>query len=158
MNEIIEFFTQNKDMIFIVVLMVFVGVEVIGKVPAVLHTPLMSGANAIHGVVVVGAIIVMLNSEPTNYVAMVLGFIAVFLGTLNVVGGFVVACVAELFDEVGGEVHRGDVFGGYGMCGSCHAVVSIVVVHANYVIMQVVVSVVVGCIVAVIVSDAHDVV
>ena len=90
MNEIIEFFTQNKDMIFIVVLMVFVGVEVIGKVPAVLHTPLMSGANAIHGVVVVGAIIVMLNSEPTNYVAMILGFIAVFLGTLNVVGGFVV--------------------------------------------------------------------
>jgi NAD(P) transhydrogenase subunit alpha len=90
MNEIIEFFTHNKDMIFIVVLMVFVGVEVIGKVPAVLHTPLMSGANAIHGVVVVGAIIVMLNSEPTNYVAMILGFIAVFLGTLNVVGGFVV--------------------------------------------------------------------
>jgi NAD(P) transhydrogenase subunit alpha len=90
MNEIIEFFSQNKDMIFIVVLMVFVGVEVIGKVPAVLHTPLMSGANAIHGVVVVGAIIVMLNSEPTNYVAMILGFIAVFLGTLNVVGGFVV--------------------------------------------------------------------
>jgi NAD(P) transhydrogenase subunit alpha len=77
-------------MIFIVVLMVFVGVEVIGKVPAVLHTPLMSGANAIHGVVVVGAIIVMLNSEPTNYVAMILGFIAVFLGTLNVFGGFVV--------------------------------------------------------------------
>ena len=90
MNEIIEFFTHNKDMIFIVVLMVFVGVEVIGKVPAVLHTPLMSGANAIHGVVVVGAIIVMLNSEPTNYVAMILGFIAVFLGTLNVVGVFVV--------------------------------------------------------------------
>jgi NAD(P) transhydrogenase subunit alpha len=90
MNEIIDFFTQHKDMIFIVVLMVFVGVEVIGKVPAVLHTPLMSGANAIHGVVVVGAIIVMLNSEPKNYIAMGLGFIAVFLGTLNVVGGFVV--------------------------------------------------------------------
>ena len=90
MNEIIDFFTQHKDMIFIVVLMVFVGVEVIGKVPAVLHTPLMSGANAIHGVVVVCAIIVMLNSEPKNYIAMGLGFIAVFLGTLNVVGGFVV--------------------------------------------------------------------
>ena len=90
MNEIIDFFTQHKDMIFIVVLMVFVGVEVIGKVQAVLHTPLMSGANAIHGVVVVGAIIVMLNSEPKNYIAMGLGFIAVFLGTLNVVGGFVV--------------------------------------------------------------------
>ena len=62
----IEFFTENKDMIFIVILMIFVGVEVIGKVPAVLHTPLMSGANAIHGVVVVGAILLMLNTEIDN--------------------------------------------------------------------------------------------
>lgn len=90
MNDIIQFFTTNKDMIFIVILMIFVGVEVIGKVPAVLHTPLMSGANAIHGVVIVGAIIVMLNSEPDNILALSLGTIAVFLGTLNVVGGFVV--------------------------------------------------------------------
>lgn len=90
MNEIIQFFTTHKEMIFIVILMGFVGVEVIGKVPAVLHTPLMSGANAIHGVVIVGAIIVMLNSEPDNYLALALGTIAVFLGTLNVVGGFVV--------------------------------------------------------------------
>ncbi len=90
MNEFIEFFTTNKEMIFIVILMVFVGVEVIGNVPAVLHTPLMSGANAIHGVVIVGAIIVMLNAEPDNILAMSLGFVAVFLGTLNVVGGFVV--------------------------------------------------------------------
>ncbi|MDC0580191.1 NAD(P) transhydrogenase subunit alpha [Bacteroidia bacterium] len=90
MNEIIEFFKVHQDMVFIVVLMVFVGVEVIGKVPAVLHTPLMSGANAIHGVVVVGAIIVMLNSKSSDYLAMGLGFVAVFLGTMNVVGGFVV--------------------------------------------------------------------
>ncbi|MDB9881598.1 NAD(P) transhydrogenase subunit alpha [Bacteroidia bacterium] len=90
MNELIQFFTANKEMIFIVILMIFVGVEVIGKVPAVLHTPLMSGANAIHGVVIVGAILVMLNSEPENYLALALGTIAVFLGTLNVVGGFVV--------------------------------------------------------------------
>ncbi len=90
MNDIIQFFITNKDMIFIVILMIFVGVEVIGKVPAVLHTPLMSGANAIHGVVIVGAIIVMLNSEPDNILALSLGTIAVFLGTLNVVGGFVV--------------------------------------------------------------------
>jgi len=90
MTEIIEFFTANKEMIFIVILMVFVGVEVIGNVPAVLHTPLMSGANAIHGVVIVGAIIVMLNAEPDNTLALVLGSLAVFLGTLNVVGGFVV--------------------------------------------------------------------
>jgi NAD(P) transhydrogenase subunit alpha len=90
MNEMIEFFTENKEMIFIVILMIFVGVEVIGKVPAVLHTPLMSGANAIHGVVVVGAILLMLNTEVDNYLALGLGTVAVFLGTLNVVGGFVV--------------------------------------------------------------------
>ena len=78
------------QMIYILVLMVFVGVEVIGNVPAVLHTPLMSGANAIHGVVIIGAILVMLNSSPDNTVAMILGFLAVILGTLNVVGGFVV--------------------------------------------------------------------
>ena len=90
MNNILNFITENQQMIYMVILMIFVGIELIGKVPSVLHTPLMSGANAIHGVVVVGAIIVMLNSEPTNYVAMILGFIAVFLGTLNVVGGFVV--------------------------------------------------------------------
>lgn len=66
------------------------GIELISKVPAVLHTPLMSGANAIHGVVIIGGIIVMLNADVNNTVAMVLGFLAVILGTLNVVGGFVV--------------------------------------------------------------------
>jgi NAD(P) transhydrogenase subunit alpha len=69
---------------------VFVGVEVIGGVPSVLHTPLMSGANAIHGVVIVGAIYVMLNVNPSDTLALILGFLAVLLGTLNVVGGFVV--------------------------------------------------------------------
>lgn len=70
--------------------MIFLGIEVIGRVPSVLHTPLMSGANAIHGVVIIGAIIVMGKAESNNYVALILGFIAVILGTLNVVGGFVV--------------------------------------------------------------------
>ena len=77
-------------MIYIVILMVFVGVEVIGHVPAVLHTPLMSGANAIHGVVIIGAILVMLRADAENVLAQSLGFVAVLLGTLNVVGGFVV--------------------------------------------------------------------
>jgi H+-translocating NAD(P) transhydrogenase subunit alpha len=90
MNELINFLGANIQMIYILVLSVFVGIEVIGNVPSVLHTPLMSGANAIHGVVIIGAIIVMLNSEPDNYPGLVLGFIAVILGTLNVVGGFVV--------------------------------------------------------------------
>lgn len=85
-----DFFIQNQQMIYIVVLSVFLGIEVISNVPAVLHTPLMSGANAIHGVVIIGAIIVMGHSEPENTLALVLGFLAVVLGTLNVVGGFVV--------------------------------------------------------------------
>ena len=77
-------------MIYIVVLMMFVGVEVIGHVPAVLHTPLMSGANALSGVVIIGAILVLLDTDPSNYLGLVLGFVAIVLGILNVVGGFVV--------------------------------------------------------------------
>jgi len=90
MTELIDFISNNIQMIYIVILMIFVGVEVIGHVPAVLHTPLMSGANAIHGVVIIGAILVMLSTEPDNILAQALGFVAVLLGTLNVVGGFVV--------------------------------------------------------------------
>lgn len=90
MEQLLEFITNHREMIYFVLLSVFVGVEVIGGVPTVLHTPLMSGANAIHGVVIVGAIYVMLNIDPSNTLALVLGFLAVLLGTLNVVGGFVV--------------------------------------------------------------------
>jgi len=90
MTELIDFISNNLQIIYIVILMIFVGVEVIGHVPAVLHTPLMSGANAIHGVVIIGAIIVMLSADPENILALALGFVAVLLGTLNVVGGFVV--------------------------------------------------------------------
>lgn len=74
----------------IVVLSIFLGIEVISRVPSVLHTPLMSGANAIHGVVIIGAIIVMGQAPSDDYLALTLGFLAVILGTLNVVGGFVV--------------------------------------------------------------------
>ena len=90
MTDLIDFISNNLQMFYIVILMIFVGVEVIGHVPAVLHTPLMSGANAIHGVVIIGAILVMLGAEPDNILALSLGFVAVLLGTLNVVGGFVV--------------------------------------------------------------------
>jgi len=90
MNSVLNWITDNQQMIYIVILMIFVGIEVIGRVPSVLHTPLMSGANAIHGVVIIGAIIVMGKAETDNYLALILGFLAVVLGTLNVVGGFVV--------------------------------------------------------------------
>ena len=85
-----DFFQQNQELIYMVILMIFLGIEVIGRVPSVLHTPLMSGANAIHGVVIIGALIVMGEAASDNYVALALGFLAVVLGTLNVVGGFVV--------------------------------------------------------------------
>jgi len=90
MTNLLSFIGEHIEMIYILILSVFVGVEVIGKVPSVLHTPLMSGANAIHGVVIVGSIIVLLNTEADNILLLSLGFVAVVLGTLNVVGGFVV--------------------------------------------------------------------
>ena len=81
MTGIVEYLT-------IFVLAIFVGVEVVSKVPSILHTPLMSGSNAIHGIVLVGALLVM--GEAHGPAQLVLGFLAVFLATLNVVGGFVV--------------------------------------------------------------------
>ncbi len=90
MNQIVEFIDQNLEMIYILILAVFIGVELIKNIPAVLHTPLMSGANALSGVVIVGAILVMLRADPNNFIALALGFIAVVLGIINVVGGFAV--------------------------------------------------------------------
>ena len=90
MNQFFNWISANEQIFYIVILMIFLGIEVIGRVPSVLHTPLMSGANAIHGVVLIGAIIVMGRAESDNYLALILGFLAVILGTLNVVGGFVV--------------------------------------------------------------------
>ncbi|MEN9597814.1 MAG: hypothetical protein RL596_125 [Bacteroidota bacterium] len=90
MQTILDWIADHNAIIYIVILMIFLGIEVISRVPSVLHTPLMSGANAIHGVVIIGAIIVMGRAEPGNYLALILGFLAVILGTLNVVGGFVV--------------------------------------------------------------------
>ena len=74
--------------VFILVLAAFVGYEVVSKVPTMLHTPLMSGANAVHGVIVVGAMLVAATADTP--IAVVLAFVAVVLGTINVVGGFVV--------------------------------------------------------------------
>lgn len=90
MENLFHWIGLHQDYIYIVILMIFLGIEVIGRVPSVLHTPLMSGANAIHGVVIIGSIIVMGEASEDNYLALFLGFIAVILGTINVVGGFVV--------------------------------------------------------------------
>lgn len=74
--------------LFIFVLAAFIGFEVITKVPATLHTPLMSGSNAISGIVLVGAIVVA--GQTASTFGMILGLLGVFFATINVVGGFVV--------------------------------------------------------------------
>lgn len=73
---------------YIFLLAIFLGVELIGRVPATLHTPLMSGTNAIHGIVLLGAMIVLGQADP--WWLKIIGFLAVILGAANVFGGFVV--------------------------------------------------------------------
>ena len=88
--DILAFFVENRTMIYALTLAIFLGFELIAKVPTVLHTPLMSGANAISGVVIIGAILLVRQAEATDYLALGLGFIGIVLGTINVVGGHAV--------------------------------------------------------------------
>jgi H+-translocating NAD(P) transhydrogenase subunit alpha len=79
-------------------LAIFVGFEVISKVPTMLHTPLMSGTNAIHGIILIGAMLVVGTADST--LEQVLGFVAVVYGTINVVGGFLVTDrMLEMFKQ-----------------------------------------------------------
>ncbi|MHB8313230.1 MAG: NAD(P) transhydrogenase subunit alpha [Candidatus Dormibacteraeota bacterium] len=80
--------TQLVNEISIFVLAIFLGFEVISKVPTILHTPLMSGSNAIHGVILVGAMVIM--ASASGPLQLTLGFVAVVLATINMVGGYVV--------------------------------------------------------------------
>jgi NAD(P) transhydrogenase subunit alpha len=88
MENILNFLWDNREAIFIVVLSIFLGIEVISNVPSVLHTPLMSGANAISGVIIIGGIILVGHASTTF--EWILGILALLFGTLNVAGGFVV--------------------------------------------------------------------
>ncbi|HNM25131.1 MAG TPA: NAD(P) transhydrogenase subunit alpha [Saprospiraceae bacterium] len=90
MEAILQFLHDNLLLVYLLIFSILLGIEVISKVPAVLHTPLMSGANAIHGVVLVGAIIVLFQARADDYWSLAVGFVAVVFGTLNVVGGFAV--------------------------------------------------------------------
>jgi len=90
------------DALFILVLAAFVGYEVVSKVPTMLHTPLMSGANAIHGVIVVGPMLIAATADDSLRV--ILALVAVTLGTINVVGGFVVTDrMLEMFKRRPGD-------------------------------------------------------
>ena len=86
----------------VLILAAFLGVEVISKVPTLLHTPLMSGTNAIHGIVIVGAMIVV-GADHADGLLQVIGFVAMVLASANVVGGFVAMVLASA-NVVGGFV------------------------------------------------------
>jgi len=90
MTEIQSFLSENMQMIYLLTFATFLGNEIIKNVPTVLHTPLMSGANAISGVVIIGAIILMRQAEPSDYLVLILGFVAIVCAMINVVGGFAV--------------------------------------------------------------------
>ena len=103
--------SHNTLLVFevtILVLAIFLGIEVISKVPALLHTPLMSGTNAIHGIVIVGAMIVLGLPDKDTF-TWIVGFVAVVLASANVVGGFVVTDrMLEMFKKREPEPPRQD--------------------------------------------------
>jgi H+-translocating NAD(P) transhydrogenase subunit alpha len=91
MDEILIFFYSFREPIFIMVLSIFLGIEVISNVPSVLHTPLMSGANAISGVIIIGGIILVGHADANQLsLQLIIGIVAIVLATLNVMGGFAV--------------------------------------------------------------------
>ena len=90
MQTAIEFFNNNLILLYLLIFTIILGFEVISKVPTVLHTPLMSGANAISGVVIVGAILLIRQAQSDDYLTLGLGTLAVVLGMINVVGGYAV--------------------------------------------------------------------
>ena len=97
--------TDFLTLFTIFVLSIFLGVEVISKVPSILHTPLMSGTNAIHGIILVGAIAILASADTNTLRA--IGFLAVVLATLNVIGGFVVTDrMLEMFKGRGQQARR----------------------------------------------------
>jgi len=102
--ELLNWIGENITFVYLIVLMIFVGIELITHVPSVLHTPLMSGANAIHGVVLIGAIIVLGKAGEEDWISKTVGFLGVIVGTLNVIGGFVVTDrMLEMFKKKPGK-------------------------------------------------------
>ncbi len=90
MDAMIQFFDEQLLMIYLLLFTIILGFEVISKVPTVLHTPLMSGANAISGVVIIGAILLIRQADAADVAQLSLGTLGVVLGMVNVIGGFAV--------------------------------------------------------------------
>ena len=90
MEQLVHFYNSNLLLIWLLIFTIILGFEVISKVPSVLHTPLMSGANAISGIVIIGAILLIRQAAQDDYVTLVIGTLGIILGMTNVVGGFAV--------------------------------------------------------------------
>lgn len=90
METVLQFFNENQLLIYLLLFTVLLGFEIISKVPTVLHTPLMSGANAVSGVVIIGAIILLRNAASDDYLILLIGTLGIVLGMINVMGGFAV--------------------------------------------------------------------
>jgi len=90
MDTVLQFIDTHLILIYLLLFTIILGFEVISKVPTVLHTPLMSGANAISGVVIIGAILLIRRADPGDYLTLILGALGVALGMINVIGGFTV--------------------------------------------------------------------
>lgn len=90
MFEILDYLKDHVLMINLLIITIYLGFEVISKVPTVLHTPLMSGSNAISGIVIIGAIILVRQADTSDYLTLAVGTLGIVLGTINVVGGHAV--------------------------------------------------------------------
>ena len=100
MHEIIVFLEQHLEIIYLLTFTIFLGFEVISKIPTVLHTPLMSGSNAISGVVIIGAILLIRTTDPSHYFSLSLATLGIVLGAINLVGGFAVTSrMLEMFNK-----------------------------------------------------------
>lgn len=100
MSEIIQFISNNLNMIYILAFAVFLGFEIISNVPTVLHTPLMSGSNAISGLILIGAILLIRVTPPDNYITLILATLGIIFGSINAFGGFAVTGrMLEMFNK-----------------------------------------------------------
>ena len=90
MDVVIQFFEDNLLLIYLLTFTIILGFEVISKVPTVLHTPLMSGANEVSGIVVIGAILLIRNAQADDYLTLSMGALGLMLGSINVFGGYAV--------------------------------------------------------------------
>jgi len=100
MTTILNFISENLDIIYLITFTIFLGFELISSIPTVLHTPLMSGSNAISGVVLIGAILLIRQTDSESYFTLILAMLGIILGTLNLVGGFSVTHrMLEMFNK-----------------------------------------------------------